>query len=69
MQAISGLKLVRYGALMSLSYDRRQVFMFAEHISVSEENATYFTLVSEENAKYISVSEENATYIEIFDAW
>ena len=24
-------------------YDKRQVFLFAEHISVSEENATYFT--------------------------
>ena len=43
MRAISGLKLVRYGALMSLSDDKRQVFLFAELISVSEENATYFT--------------------------
>ena len=34
MRAIFGFKLVRYGALMSLSYDKRQVFLFAEHISV-----------------------------------
>ena len=31
------------GALVSLSYDKRQIFSFDEHISVNEKNATCFT--------------------------
>ena len=40
MRATSSLQFERYGALINLLYDKRQVFLFVEHISVSERNAT-----------------------------
>ena len=40
MRASFGLKFERYGALINLFYDKRQVFLLAEDISVSERNAT-----------------------------
>ena len=36
MRATSGLKFERYGALISLLYDKRKVCLFVERISVCE---------------------------------